>query len=181
MNDRASSRRPALRPPTGGVAKFMRRIPSGACLIAAAALAVSATAATAQQVYQGMTADELTAFAERQGWSAEKMAGGAVLDIRVGESSAVIELFDCDEGLRCRAGVIRTISYHFLTPDRYGFWHWNLENHGATGHGPSYVTLERYLHFVGVTDDYLRDVIGRIWPEASQSFWATVEERSGPR
>jgi hypothetical protein len=87
-------------------------------------------------------------------------------------------MFDCDPAKRCMSGVVRDLTYHFVEPDRHGFWHWNLKTLGATGFGPSYVTLQRYLHFNGVTDQYLRDVIGRIWPKAAQSFWEEVRRRS---
>lgn len=144
-------------------------------LCVSAFTALSAGAQEPPHVYDGITAEELAAFAERQGWTADTRSAGAV-EIDLGDARAFVELHTCDEAGRCRSGVIRTISYHFVEPTRHGFWHWNLENHGATGYGPSYVTLERYLHFAGVTDLYLREVIGEVWPKASREFWGMVEE-----
>ncbi len=83
----------------------------------------------------------------------------------------------CDQDMRCTTGIIQHMTYYALRPDSYGFWHWNLERRGATGFGPSYVTLQRYLHFNGVTDRYLRDIIGTIWPAAASSFWDEVNRR----
>lgn len=62
-------------------------------------------------------------------------------------------------------------------PDHDRFWHWNLKRRGATGFGLWYVTLQRYLHFNGVMDRYLKDVIGDIWPTAARSFWEHVKQR----
>ena len=118
--------------------------------------------------------------AGRQGWSVVDVSDHA-LTIRTGEAEAWIELRECGETGRCRSGVIRTISYHFFEPDPHGFWHWNLKSHGATGFGPSYVTLQRYIQFHGVTDDYLSEVIGTVWPRAAQSFWAEVERREAAK
>lgn len=134
--------------------------------------------AKVETVYSGMTADELVAFARNEGWEAERSSAlSQDVTIRASGQSIRIEMFDCDERKRCMSGILRDLTYYFLEPDRYGFWHWNLERRGATGFGPSYVTLQRYLHFNGVTDRYLRDVIGKIWPAAAQSFWEEVERR----
>ncbi|MEZ5827129.1 MAG: hypothetical protein R3D30_14335 [Hyphomicrobiales bacterium] len=59
-------------------------------------------------------------------------------------------------------------------------WHWNLEGRGATGFGPNYVTLQRYIRFRGVTDQYLKDVIDA-FVAASPSFWELVEECTSNR
>ena len=138
-------------------------------------LAPSFAASAEPHVYDGITARELVAFAEREGWSGDARLGWSV-ELTVEGTRIFIELSDCDDTGRCRAGIIRTASYHF-DRTRFGFWHWNLETHGATGYGPGYVTLQRYLHFAGITDQYLREVIGEIWPRASRDFWTMVEER----
>ncbi len=52
---------------------------------------------------------------------------------------------------------------------------WNLRAKGATGFGPNYVILQRYLGFRVVTDQYLRGVIGA-FVSASTSFWKLVKE-----
>jgi hypothetical protein len=153
-----------------------RRAPALA-LSAAMLLAVPA-AAEDEQVYDGMTAEELADFAAGEGWEADIRLGGGVVEMRTDGRPVHIELLDCDADGRCKSGVIRDVTYYFLEPSHSGFWHWNLENRGATGYGPSYVTLQRYLHFVGVTDRYLRDVIGTVWPRAAEAFWAEVEGRA---
>lgn len=135
-------------------------------------------AGAADNIYSGMTANELAAFAQGEGWQAQiNRLANPVVTIRRDGRPIRIEMFDCDENNRCKAGVIRDLTYYFVKPDSYGFWHWNLALQGATGFGPSYVTLQRYLHFNGVTDQYLRDVVGQIWPRAAQSFWREVEKR----
>jgi len=145
----------------------------GLCLPFSGAVPAAADDA---HIYNGITLDEFVAFAEGEGWEvrveSEQMAA---VSVRLENASAYILMFDCDEARRCRSGVIQEISYYFVEPTQ-SFWHWNLGNHGATGYGPNYVTLQRYLHFSGVTDRYLREVIGGIWPEASQAFWTMVEE-----
>ena len=65
-----------------------------------------------------------------------------------------------------------------VVPRQGGFWHWNLDARGATGFGPGYVTLQRYLHFSGITDRCLRDVIGTVGPRAAEAFWSEVEKHS---
>ena len=151
---------------------FARRAAVSIALMLAPSVAVSAE----PRIYDGITAEELVAFAEREGWSGEARVGWSAVELTVEGARALIELFDCDDAGRCRAGIIRTTTYHF-DRSRFGFWHWNLETHGATGYGPDYVTLQRYLHFAGITDQYLREVIGEIWPRASRDFWTMVQER----
>jgi hypothetical protein len=71
------------------------------------------------------------------------------------------------------------MTYYFLKGPKAGcLWHWNLESKGATGFGPSYVTLQRYMQFRGITDQYLHDVFDT-WLEASPSFWKLVRECYG--
>ena len=162
----------ARRERAGGQARRLAcRAAAAIALMLTPSLAVSAE----PHVYDGITARELVAFAEREGWSGDARLGWSV-ELTVEGTRVFIELSDCDDTGRCRTGIIRTASYHF-DRSRFGFWHWNLETHGATGYGPGYVTLQRYLHFAGVTDQYLREVIGEIWPRASRDFWTEVEER----
>lgn len=136
--------------------------------------------ARAETIYAGITPDELVDFARREGWKARLDSPAApivVIDLEGATKPIRIELSDCDEHRRCRTGIIQNMTYYMLKPNAYGFWHWNLEKHGATGFGPAYITLQRYLHFNGVTDRYLRDVIGEIWPKAASSFWNEVSRR----
>jgi hypothetical protein len=128
------------------------------------------------QVYDGMTKEQLAQFAERQGWQTEQGAGPS-LTIRVGDQRVYILMLNCGEGGSCRSGLIQDMSYHFIksAEGACGFWHWNIEAKGATGFGPSYVTLQRYLQFRGVTDQYLKDAIDA-WLGAAPSFWALVDQ-----
>ena len=151
-----------------------------------ALLFVSPVQAKSESVYMGMTAQELTVFAKSEGLQAQvDRSSERVVTIQLNEQAIRIEqtirieMFDCDEKRRCMSGIIRHRSYYNVPP-RYGVWHWNLRTLGATGFGPSYVTLQRYLHFRGVTDEYLREVIGKIWPKAAKSFWAAVRRRHAP-
>ena len=151
-------------------------------LVATTVLCVAAfagpAAARADTVHAGLTPGELADFSRNEGWSAQVDAGAsAVVTIQVKGQSARVEMFDCDQQRRCMSGVIRDLTYYNLDPDHYGFWHWNLGNPGATGFGPSYITLQRYIHFNGVTDRYLRDILGTIWPGAARSFWDQVKQR----
>jgi hypothetical protein len=131
-----------------------------------------------ETVYSGMTTNGLAEFARNQGWDAKVEPGEfPVVTIQVEGQSVRVELSDCDQQKRCMSGLIRDLTYFALKPDRHGFWHWNLKKLGATGFGPSYITLQRYLHFNGVTDRYLRDIIGGIWPAAARSFWDEVKQR----
>ena len=149
-----------------------------AIVVCALVLAACPEQGRAETVYSGLTVGELAAFAMREGWNAQVHRDGpSVVRIDNATRSIRIEMFDCDRRKRCKSGLIQDQTYYALKPDRYGFWHWNLERRGATGFGPSYVTLQRYLHFNGVTDSYLRDVIGDIWPKAARSFWEQVEQR----
>jgi hypothetical protein len=74
-----------------------------------------------------------------------------------------------------RSGLIRETTYFFISEAGCSLWHWNMESRGATGYGPDYVTLERYLQFAGVTDRYLRDSF-EAWLVAAPSFWQLVAE-----
>ncbi|HEX9770098.1 MAG TPA: hypothetical protein VGA50_13075 [Kiloniellales bacterium] len=137
-------------------------------------------AAESPEVHDGLTADELAAFAGRQGWRAEISGGGRHVTIYAGdkETRLPIVMLDCDSEGKCRAGLIQEITYYFLGSDWFcTLWHWNLEARGATGFGPGYVTLQRYLQFRGVTDQYLLDVVDA-WLNAAPPFWAMVEECS---
>ncbi|KAB2941751.1 MAG: hypothetical protein K8F92_11590 [Hyphomicrobium sp.] len=155
-----------------------------ALVVLALALSFLQTPAWAEKIYAGITPDELVDFARREGWKAgvESPAAPVVVIDLEGEPTTRrpirIELSECDQHKRCMTGLLRDMTYYSLKPEAYGFWHWNLERRGATGFGPSYITLQRYLHFNGVTDRYLRDVIGTIWPKAASSFWDEVERRS---
>jgi hypothetical protein len=147
-------------------------------LIAAASLClVSPAVAQAPKVYNGITADELMALAAKEGWRAMRSSATS-LSFELDRQHASITLLNCDKAGRCVSGVMRNISYHFIGRGDRNLWHWNLRTEGATGFGPVYVTLQRYLHFRGVTDQYLRDVIGQIWPNAAKSFWDEVNRIS---
>ena len=137
--------------------------------------------ARAETVHRGMTPQELIEFAQREGWLATraKLGRPAVTIQITGKAQATVLLLECDGTGRCMSGVIRRMSYHFLRTNaghRY-LWHWNQKNHGATGFGPNYITLQRHLQFNGVTNTYLREVIGRIWPKASKAFWSEIDHR----
>lgn len=127
-------------------------------------------------VHDGMTKQQLGAFAGHQGWQADTSGSGNDVTIRAGDRSAHVTMMDCDDGGSCRSGLIRDQSYYFIkTPGgACSLWHWNLEANGATGFGPNYVTLQRYLRFHGVTDQYLKDAIDA-YLDASPSFWTLVE------
>jgi hypothetical protein len=128
------------------------------------------------QVYDGITKEQLAQFAERQGWKVESSQGPSIT-FQIGDQRVYILMLDCAAGGSCRSGLIQDMTYHFIkSPEgACSFWHWNIEAKGATGFGPSYVTLQRYLHFGGVTDQYLKEVIS-IWLAAAPSFWSLVEE-----
>ncbi len=138
--------------------------------------AVAVSAHADDVIHDGMTAAELAAFGRRQGWSVdETVSSGSTVVFRIDNTLAHIQLYDCDGERRCGSGVIRDISYHFLRPTPHGFWHWNLGVNGATGFGPGYVTLQRFISLKGVTNTYLREVIGVVWVKASKSFWKEVD------
>jgi hypothetical protein len=141
----------------------------------------AAAAAEAPPIHDGLTADQLAAFAVRQGLRAEVGGSGRYVTIYAGDPETLVPIVmtDCDPDGACRGGLIQNISCYFVQPDgACSFWHWNLEAHGATGFGPDYVTLQRYLQFRGVTDQYLPDAIDS-WLSAAPSFWALVEECHG--
>jgi hypothetical protein len=148
-------------------------------LLAAAALVLCSAGwarADASQVYDGMTLRQLAEFAGRQGWRAE-VGAGMNLTVHADGQRAHVTMLDCDQDGRCKAGVIRNMSYYFIKTPRGAcdLWHWNLDSRGATGFGPNYVSLQRYLQFRGVTEQYLRDAF-LAWLGASPSFWKLVEE-----
>ncbi len=155
------------------------KVAAGMIAAVLALLGIGTAPAAAETVHDGMTAAELAAFGERAGWKAKvDTATGTIVTFRPDGRAVRVEMFDCDETKRCRSGVIRQISYQWVVPRQGGFWHWNLSTQGATGFGPGYVTLQRYLRFSGVTDRYLHDVIGSIWPRAAKAFWLEVEKHS---
>lgn len=137
-------------------------------------LACAGTGLGAERVYDGMTERELADFAERQGWRTEVSQRSVV--IHAGEARIDVNLLECGEKGPCKSGILRDTSYYFIKEPRAAcsFWHWNLETRGATGFGPDYVTLQRYVQFRGVTDRYLRDVMDA-WLGAAPSFWALVK------
>jgi hypothetical protein len=143
--------------------------------------AAGAAQAEAPKIYDGMTQAELVAFAKRQGWEAEPWAGHRDVLLRVKAAGVaaggpvIVHLTHCDTAGRCRSGLLRSMSYHFIE-NRDFLTHWNLANLGATGFSERYVTLQRYLHFRGVTDTYLQEVIGEMWAGAAARFWADVEK-----
>lgn len=145
-----------------------------------ALLAWTGASFAAPQVHDGMTKHQLAEFAERQGWQPETAGAGNFVTIRAGDESVHIVMLDCDAGGLCRSGLIRHQSYYFLRSPggACNFWHWNYDVKGATGFGPDYVTLQRYLHFRGVTDQYLKEVIDA-FVAASPSFWKLVEDCAG--
>jgi hypothetical protein len=145
------------------------------------ALILLQTPAMAEKIYAGITPDELAGFARGEGWKVSVESRAPPVVVIELEDKPIrpvrIEMSGCDQDMRCTTGIIQHMTYYALRPGPYGFWHWNLERRGATGFGPSYVTLQRYLHFNGVTDRYLRDIIGTIWPAAASSFWDEVSRR----
>jgi len=148
-------------------------------VVAAAAALFSSHAALCAEppaIYDGMTKEQLVQFAKRQGWETEQ-GGGPSLTIRIGDQRVYILLRDCREDGTCQSGLIRDMSYYFIESDSPActFWHWNLDSKGATGFGPDYVTLQRYLQFRGITDRYLRDSIDA-WLVAAPSFWSLVDQ-----
>lgn len=154
------------------------------CLIAIASvlaatllLASASLGAEPPQIHDRMTKEQLAQFAERQGWQAEVSQLGTSVTIHAGDRRVYILMLGCGEGGSCQSGLIQDMTYHFIESPHHActFWHWNLEAKGATGFGPNYVTLQRYLQFRGVTDQYLRDVIDA-WLAAAPSFWALVEQ-----
>jgi len=138
---------------------------------------MSRAGAETVHVYDGMTKHELAEFAKRQGWRAEVNAAGASLTIHAGGQRADVTMLDCAMDGRCNSGIIRAMSYYFIKDPGWdcNFWHWNLDSKGATGFGPNYVSLQRYVQFRGVTDRYLRDAIDA-WLAAAPSFWKLVED-----
>jgi hypothetical protein len=94
------------------------------------------------QIYDGVTKEQLSQFAERQGWKAE-LDQGPSLTIRAGDQRVYILVLHCGERGACKSGLIRDMSYHFIkSPEgACSFWHWNIEAKGATCFGPSCVTL----------------------------------------
>ncbi len=162
-------------------------------VVKAAALllwSVASVGAEPLQVHDGMTPRQLVDFAEQQGWRAEASETGANVVIHAGDESIHVKMMDCDN-LLCASGLISRITYYTIESPRgaCNLWHWNLEARGATGFGAqqtfdgesslSYVTLQRYLRFRGVTDQYLRDVVD-IWLKASPPFWELVKQCAAP-
>jgi hypothetical protein len=146
--------------------------------LACALLACSPSAAADPlHVYDGMTPRQLADFAERQGWRANVSTTGASLAIHADGNRINITMLGCGEDGSCGSGIIRDTTYYFLEAPHGAchFWHWNLETKGATGFGPNYVTLQRYVQFRGVTDQYLKDAIDA-WLAAAPSFWKLVKE-----
>lgn len=151
------------------------------CGLVFPALLMSAGGAQAEtpRIYDGITQGELIAFAKGQGWEAEPWSGARAVRLRIHpnaaetSASAILYMTHCDAADRCRAGLLRSMSYYFIK-QRDFFWHWNQTHLGATGFSENYVTLQRYLHFRGVTDTYLKEVIGEMWAGASARFWADV-------
>lgn len=148
-------------------------------VVAGLGLRAASTDARAEEmlkIYRGITPAEIVAFAERQGWTVDTQAGPFVLRIMVGETAVPLILSDCDTDDRCASGVIRDISKISLSPKNADFWHWNQGTRKATGFGPQYVTLQRHVHFRGVTEEYLKDVVDE-WVKASKDFWPMAKKR----
>ncbi len=143
--------------------------------IGAAGIVAIAAAAPAQEprIHMGVTAPELADILARDGWTGEPPAAlerhSLMLRHKDGGRWIFILLHDCDAAHRCRTGHIRTTTYFTVSP--YFAWYWNEENKGAVAYGTSYLSLMRPLHFRGVTDLYLREVILEEWPRADARLW----------
>ncbi|MBZ0149280.1 MAG: hypothetical protein K8F62_17315 [Pseudorhodoplanes sp.] len=149
-----------------------------AASVVAAFLAMPGRAAASSvAVHDGMTPQQLVAFAVSQGWRAETDKQSANVTIHIGDESVHVTMLECEAAGRCRSGIIRRITYHSLElpNSRCHVWHWNQEAHGATGFGPDYVTLQRYIQFRGVNDRYLRDAFD-IWLRVLPSFRKLLED-----
>lgn len=147
---------------------FGRRI-----LFCAAALMPLQAEAQAPKVHMGITAPELAAILAADGWTADRPAApehrSLMLRHKNGGRWIFVLLHDCAAGDRCRAGHIRQTTYFTASPSFA--WYWNETNTGAVAYGTSYLSLMRPLHFRGVTDLYLREVILEEWPRAEAKFW----------
>lgn len=150
-------------------------MPFGRCsLFCAAVLMPFQAEAQAPKIHMGITAPELAAIMAAEDWTAEPPATAErhslMLRHKNGGRRIFVLLHDCDAGHRCRAGHIRQTTYFTASP--YFAWYWNEANKGAVAYGTSYLSLMRPLHFRGVTDLYLREVILAEWPRAESKFWS---------
>jgi hypothetical protein len=139
-------------------------------VVAAFSLAPAAAADTSK-IYMGITPVELAEFLGRAGWVPYRPVTPQDRSLqlsRPGGGLLSLVLLDCDAEHRCRAGFLQHASYMTVAPQHA--WHWNHENHGAVAFGQSYYSLKRPLHFRGVTETYLREVILEIWPKADGAF-----------
>jgi hypothetical protein len=152
--------------------KYLLRL----CL--AAALPASPAAADPAKIYMGVTPVELADFLAGAGWTADRPVAlqHRWLQMRhpVGGALSIV-LLDCDRENRCAAGFLQSVTY--MTVARQYAWHWNHHNQGAVAFGASYYSLKRPLHFRGVTETYLREVILELWPKVQKAF-ATDGEKA---
>lgn len=145
-----------------------------ACLLA---FVPSASQGQSIKVYDGTTADELAEFAKNQNWVVQSVRRkeGSIrgVTLKIKSKTVVIYLRDCNVNGRCNAGLMEVIGPPMFNVEAFmrGL---NSALHGATACCRGYITLRRHLHFRGVTDTYLREVIGTVWVEAVNKFWKTV-------
>jgi len=143
-------------------------------MAAAATLTIAmGTSAEAANVYMGITPIELTQIMGRAGWAPEKPVTLAQREIvfrpKAGGRSIRLTLLKCDGANRCASGFAQALTY-LMVPN----WHarqWNRQHHGAVSFNAMYHTLKRPLHFRGVTEVYLREVLTEVWPRAYQAYW----------
>ena len=161
-----------------------------ACLAATAAPVLAAlvlaapAAAEATKVHMGVTPGELAAVLSRAGYQPEKPVTPAQRQLAFrrktgGSASLRLTLLDCDAANRCATGYVEAVTY-LMVPDWHAR-HWNGAHHGAVSYNAMYHSLKRPLHFRGVTDVYLREVLTEVWPRAYEAYWREGRKVMGRR
>lgn len=157
-----------------GVRTRLRTAAAGGAALAA----MVSSLAQEPKIHMGITAPELAHLLARDGWTGDRPAAlerhSLMLRHQNGGRWIFILLHDCDAGHRCRTGHIRATTYFTVSPQFA--WTWNEANKGAVAYGTSYLSLMRPLHFRGVTDLYLREVILEEWPRADAKLWTDAYE-----
>ncbi len=124
--------------------------------------------ALAGKVHMGLTPMELTDIVGKVGWTLVgkvKKTSRAVQFKGLDERLVTIYLEDCDKKNRCRAGALSTFSWVLTLPGHISAW--NAKNRGVVAwRTETSLHLTRPLHFNGVSDAYLRELFGAVWPKA---------------
>jgi len=143
--------------------------------VTATLLGTSAAQPAPVKIHNGMTGPEFAAFAARQGWTVRgaiaRTAKTRALTVVVKKYALRVTLYDCNRAGRCpRAMLQLNAPFRFAGTDATTsrrFTKWNKANRGATLYNiGGYEMARRFIHLRGVTDQYLREVIGEDWVRA---------------